>query len=159
MTTLDLLCIDLLSRARTTDERTLNGENLSPSPSVGVFFNGFGEDEETNETTDTNVEKYKIVIHKESNRAKFTLPSSNRVQLGMIYVDLGSEVEINAIFDLQDNRWHVNSPMLDENSAMTQGEVLSILKKSLAKLKSKNIKPITNAWPFAVAPIPVKTKK
>ncbi len=159
MSTLDLLCIDLLSRARSTDEKTLNGENLSPCPSVGVFFNGFGEDEETNEAIDTNVEKYKIVIHKESNRAKFILPSSDRVQLEMIYVESGNEVEINAIFDVKDNRWHVNIPMFDESTAMTHDEVLSNLKKSLAKLNTKNVKAVANAWPFAVAPLPVKTKK
>jgi hypothetical protein len=158
MTTVSSLCTELLGNVRTAGEKNIDGTNLSPYPAIGIFFNGYGEDEDTGESTDLSVEKYKIVIHKNSTKPKFILTAEDRTQIGTISSDSAIEVEINAIYDLQTKSWHINDFLSEEFPALTGEEVIAILKKLLSKSKTALPKPASSDWPFAVAPIPTKRK-
>lgn len=160
MATASSLCIELLSKSRTAGEKIIDGTNFSPNPAIGIFFNGHGEDEETGEPTDLCVEKYKVVIHKNSTKPKFILSAKDRVQIGMISTDSTNEVVINAIFDLETKSWHINDFLSEEYAALTEEEAIAVLKKLLSKSKSKTVlpKPESNDWPFATLPIPAKRK-
>lgn len=159
MTTLSSVCIELLGNSRTDGEKTIDGINLSPYPAIGIFFNGYGEDENTGEPTDASVEKFIVLIHKNSGKAKFSFSNSNRLQLGVISQDSSNEVEINAIYDLQTKSWHINDFVNDESAALNSKETLATLQKLLLKPKASKIQKNSNDWPFAVMPTAVKTKK
>jgi len=160
MTTLSSLCIELLSKSRTAGEKIIDGTNLSPHPAIGIFFNGYGEDEETGESTDLSVEKYKVVIHKNSAKPKFMLSAKDRVQIGIISTDSENEVESNAIYDLQKKSWHINDFLNEDCAALTEEKAIAILQKLLSNSKSKSALPNSAAsdWPFATASIPAKRK-
>lgn len=159
MTSLSSVCIELLSSSRTDGDKTIDGINLSPYPSIGVFFNGYGEDEDTGEPTDVSIEKFKVLIHKNSGKAKFSLPDKNRLQLGMLAQDSSDEVEINAIYDHQSKNWHINDFVSDENSALTNEEAIATLRKLLSKPKSAKAQPQPSNWPFAIIPTTEKKTK
>lgn len=158
MATISSLCIDLLSSIRTSGEKAIDGVNLSPHPSIGIYFEGYGEDEETGEANDTDVEKYTVVIHTHSVKPKFHLSSENRIQWGNVCIDSSFEVPINGIYDLQTASWHINVFSSSEYPALSQEDVVSILTKLLSKSKKDKSNPNPSGWPFAVAPLPKKNK-
>ena len=142
-------CIQILKLLRPTNSSVVVGENLSSHPAIQVFFDGYGEDEESGEADDTSVEKFVLMVDINSGKDNFKM-APHEVSFGLIE-GRPSELQIYAIYDVTSKRWHVDDPEIDESSDFNLLELDEILGKIYTSIHkaTPSLLPPSAPWPFA----------
>jgi hypothetical protein len=151
MTDISQTCISILNLFRFTNADLFVRENISKHPAIQVIFDGYGEDENTG-TEDTSVEKFVLVVDKNSGSDKFKM-EPHSVSFGLIQ-SRSSELQIYAIYDLNSKRWHVDDPEIDEAFGLDLAQLDTVLKKIYASVQKSSPPPqlASAPWPFAQKP-------
>lgn len=120
---------------RNEDDLTI-GEDISDIPAVKIIFDGYGDLESEDENGEyiyeeggnRNMESYAIFIHRGSGDPDFVFPEHTQTPWALVHRPQ-EEVCIYAWYDVENSDWMINS--LDETSdhAMTDEEVIEVLRK------------------------------
>lgn len=120
-----------MADAREIVEELEYNENLSSIPEIKIIFNAYGDDDELGESMDKNIETYYMFVHKNTLESKFIFPEHKLLRGSIVHES--DEVYIPAIYNVEEGYWDINFIGLDENSAIDDESLRTILQKLYEK--------------------------
>jgi hypothetical protein len=115
------------------------GVDISPLPGIKIVFDGYGQNTETLEMDNKNLELYALFVHKDSARRHFVFPDheTEEVAYGELIVQRpDEEVCISVWHDVQRGLWNV--PPLENVLAEETYMNVEIVMQVLGAIYDKN---------------------
>ncbi len=115
----------LMADARENVEQLEYNENISGVPEIKIMFNAYGDDDESGENQDKNIETYFMFVHKNALDNGFEFPRHDLFRGSIIR---GSdEIYIPAVYNVDEDYWDINFLEFDDNSAIDEEKLNEIL--------------------------------